>query len=396
MTNLKLFIAALFLLGAPVLLSACEGDTPTEESAAAPAKSATPAEAPAAPAEEAPAVATAEQPGADPIVATVNQAPITRQLLESQVIMAESGRLIFGDETADDPENPEARARQEAADLALRREVLSGLISLELACQEALKLGYAPADEELEAAFANLRNEYADPDQLHKVLDQYGETEDDLREQLRKTMALKKWQDNEFLAKVEISEAEAQSFYQANLESLRHGEMVQASQIFLGIPIASPPSAQEQALAQAQAAQKALNAGEAFEEVALRFSNDPDVAASLGNLGWLDRESSVTMFNESIFSLNKGEISDIVETPIGYYIFKVTDIREAGVEPFESAKPDIIEYLAEEQLTEAVRQRMLELEKAADIVILDPTLNTIMQTPAAAQEAAPASPESQE
>lgn len=382
----RLLLAAFCLCA--IFLGACEGNSDKAEPVApaaepAPAVEETPPAEPE-PAEAPQATGTLEIPSHldDPVVATVNQAPITRQLLESQVVMAESGRMIFGDELTKD-EDPAAQTMREEADLALRREVLSGLISLELACQEALKMGYAPTDEEVKAALSQLRNDYGDDDQLHKALDQYGETEDELRAQLRKTMALKKWQDSEFLAKVEIPEAEAQAFYQANLDSMRHGEMLRASQIFISIPIGSPPLATEQARAQAQAALDALNAGEPFEETALRFSNDPEAAETGGDLGWLDRESSASAFNEVIFNLENGAISELVETPLGFYIFKVTDRREAGVDPFETARGDIVEYLAEEQLTEAVRQRMLELEAAADIQILDPKLKEIMQIPAA-------------
>ncbi len=388
----RLLISAFLLFSAPFLLSACEG----ENKEAAPAASSA-EETQAAPAETPPAEPSAENraQAESSVVAVVNGVPITRQLLESQVIMAESGRLIFGGEL-DENEDPEARAQREAADLALRREVLGGLISLELACQEAIRMGYAPTDEEVEAAFNDMRNDYDEPEQLHKALDQYGETEAGLKDQLRKTMALKKWQDGEFLARVEVSEEEAQAFYDDNIESMSHGEMVRASQIFIPVPIGSPPPAEEKARAQAESALEALKSGEKFEDVAARFSSDPEAADSGGDLGWLDRESSVTMFNEAIFKLGKDEVSEIIETPLGYYIFKVTEAREAGVESFETAKPDIVEYLAEEKLTEAVRKRMIELEVESEIKILDPALEEIMQSPEPMAAETPKSPEIQD
>ncbi|UQZ89176.1 hypothetical protein C4J81_08180 [Deltaproteobacteria bacterium Smac51] len=391
--KIKLLTAAMAVMFCVLFLPACDGgneaakkDAPPPADEAAPESGVfqiTPEKPADEPAEEAQATGKIELPSHldEPVVATINGEPITRQLLESQVVMAEAGRLIFGDEL--DEENDELKTRREQADLELRREILTSLISLELACQEALKMGYAPSDEEVETALDELRNDYDEPDQLHKVLDQYGETEDDLRAQLRKTMALKKWQDTEFLAKVKVGEDEARAFYDANIEGMRHGELVRASQIFIGVPIGSMPAAQSKALTRAENALAALKAGEPFEDVAVRFSDEPDVAEARGDMGWLDRERSVSMFNEAIFSLNKDEISDLIETPLGYYIFKVTDLKEAGVEPFSAVRADIVEYLSGEKLTEAVRQRMAELEEAADIRILDPALKEIMSAPPA-------------
>ena len=67
--------------------------------------------------------------------------------------------------------------------------------------------------------------------------------------------------------------------------------------------------------------------GANFEELAKRNSDDIQSAKQGGDLGFARKGMFVKEFEEVLFNLNPGEISDVVETEYGYHIIKATDKR---------------------------------------------------------------------
>lgn len=79
--------------------------------------------------------------------------------------------------------------------------------------------------------------------------------------------------------------------------------------------------------------------GEDFAAVATETSQDPGSAPKGGDLGFFDRRRMVQTFDSVAFTLKVGEVSDLVRTPFGWHIIKVTDIKE--YEPFDKQKENL-------------------------------------------------------
>ncbi|MDR3039028.1 MAG: peptidylprolyl isomerase, partial [Candidatus Adiutrix sp.] len=278
-------------------------------------------------------------------------------------------------------------ADQAADHRDLQAEQLRNLISLELACQEALRLGYAPAEDELTRALELFKSDFEAPDQLYKVLDQYGSTEDDLKRQLIRNMALKKWQANEFLAEITVSDDEAREFYQRNSDLLRHDEMVRLSQILVGVSLLAPPAVKNQARAKAEAALKRLEAGEDFGAVAAQVNSEPEAAENRGDQGWFVRGQSLPAIEAAVWGLPVGGRTGLLESILGFHLIEVTDRRPAGLDSFENLRLDIVEFLAGRKLDEALARKMAALTRAADIEILDAELKGALPAAVPADEA---------
>jgi len=67
--------------------------------------------------------------------------------------------------------------------------------------------------------------------------------------------------------------------------------------------------------------------GESFEELASLFSDDPGSALNGGDLGWAKRGTYVPEFEATAYNLEKGEISEIIETQFGYHLLQLLDRR---------------------------------------------------------------------
>jgi len=84
----------------------------------------------------------------------------------------------------------------------------------------------------------------------------------------------------------------------------------------------------EEANALADSLLKAAKRVKDFETLAKDFSDDPSAQTNNGDLGWFTDGQMVTDFNEFVQKNNVGTI-DMVETPFGFHIIKVTDKNEA-------------------------------------------------------------------
>ena len=310
------------------------------------------------------------------VIARVNGAPIYAYDLEKQLSMVEAGESVFKGSMSENKDN------LENDDLILKRDILNGLIALELVIQEAINRGYAPTEAELTAEIKkNIENYNAAmggkatmPKNTSAPIDDIDPNDKELREQVTKTLALKKWQKYELLSEIKVSVEEARALYDQNPSLSRHGDIVRARQIFIGVPLLAPVATRPKFKEKAEAVMQRLKNGESFVVVAREVSNDPDVGETGGDLGWMEKDSALPFFGQALQNMKPGEISEIVETPTGFYIYQMIDAKSKGVEPFEGIRPQLVEYLSSKKMPMAVANKTKQLYQQAEIEIYDPAL----------------------
>ncbi len=82
-----------------------------------------------------------------------------------------------------------------------------------------------------------------------------------------------------------------------------------------------------------------LKNGEDFSKLAMELSEDPGSKPRGGDLGFFDRRRMVQSFDSTAFSLNVGQVSDIVRTPFGWHIIKLLEVKE--YQPFDKQKENL-------------------------------------------------------
>lgn len=107
-----------------------------------------------------------------------------------------------------------------------------------------------------------------------------------------------------------------------------------------------------------------LNKGVPFEELAMRNSDCPENA---GDLGYFARGQMVQEFEDVVFNMNAGEISDVFESPFGYHIAKVHERRPGGPIPLDEVKDGISQHLLRTKQNEAVEEFVDGLKQKAKI-----------------------------
>lgn len=154
-------------------------------------------------------------------------------------------------------------------------------------------------------------------------------------------------------APAEPSEETLRERYEAEKSRFGTAEQRQASHILVQTE-GDDADAQRAALARAEElAAQARAEGADFAALARENSADMGSREQGGDLGWLERGLTDPAFEEALFALEKGSISDPVRTDEGYHVIWLRDVREASQKPFEEVR----EELKAEQL-QAERERL--------------------------------------
>ena len=133
--------------------------------------------------------------------------------------------------------------------------------------------------------------------------------------------------------------------------------------------ISSPPSRNtEEALSLIKTIKDSLNStGLSFEYFSKKHSDDPSAQRNEGVLGWLQWGVTPMSFQSSVWSLNLGETSNIIETEYGFHLVVVDSIRSSE---FSIYDPDSYEYAAQRSSLISVRDLLKDASLAYDREVL--------------------------
>jgi peptidyl-prolyl cis-trans isomerase D len=143
-------------------------------------------------------------------------------------------------------------------------------------------------------------------------------------------------------SQVSVSDADIKSYYDQNAKRYTTEEQRRASHILITAPKEAPAKERSAAKAKADAllAQLRKNPGD-FAKLAKENSQDPGSAERGGDLDFFGKGMMVKPFEDAVYKLKKGEISDVVESEFGYHIIQATDVKPGGVRSLDQVKEEI-------------------------------------------------------
>lgn len=148
-----------------------------------------------------------------------------------------------------------------------------------------------------------------------------------------------------------ISDAEIQTYYQAHLNDYKVENRVHVEHILfktLGKTDAEVALIKQSA----QKIDEQAKHGGNFEDLAKKNSEDDNSKAKGGDIGWIVAGQTVAAFEKVAFSLPKGAISDVVQTPYGFDIIKVLDKETAHTKPVTEVRDSIVTLLTQQKVTQ--------------------------------------------
>ncbi|MBK5207666.1 MAG: SurA N-terminal domain-containing protein [Polaromonas sp.] len=149
---------------------------------------------------------------------------------------------------------------------------------------------------------------------------------------------------------ITVNEADLKTYYEQNAQRLSGAEERRASHILIASPKTASAADREKAKAKAaELLALVKKSPDTFADVARKNSQDPGSAPGGGDLDFFARGAMVKPFEDAAFSMNKGDISGVVESDFGYHIIKLTDIKMPTQRSFEEMKPELEADLKKQQ-----------------------------------------------
>lgn len=254
---------------------------------------------------------------------------------------------------------------------SLRESVLEKMIKLELLSQESKKAGVSVGATDIDNELKVYKKGFADDKSFAKALGEAGITEGELRKQIGKNLTIQKFIDTKFKGKAQVTEQEAKDFYNNNQDKFVQPEMAHARHILITAKETESKADKDRKRAKLVQIKKQLKDGADFAELAKQFSDCPSKERG-GDLGFFPRGQMVKPFEQAVFKMMPGDVSDVVETEFGFHLIKLEEKKPAKTVSFDEAKAKITAYLTQEKVTGNIEAFLAETKAKATIKILSP------------------------
>jgi peptidyl-prolyl cis-trans isomerase D len=158
---------------------------------------------------------------------------------------------------------------------------------------------------------------------------------------------------------VAVTDRDIELYYQDHREEFRQEEEACASHILVKVKAGDASEGHPEAEAHevAQGLLDQVKAGGDFATLAKKSSEDQGSAQNGGDLGCFAPGRMVPEFDDAVFALQPGQVSDLVKTSFGYHVIRLASKREAAVLPLAQVKERIRASVTESKVRELGEQK---------------------------------------
>jgi hypothetical protein len=233
---------------------------------------------------------------------------------------------------------------------AIRADAVERLIDRILMLQEAERLGLIPDEMQIKSAMAEVAPRFDGGAGCRAGVD-IPELYSEVRNRLMIERLLARWCRRMHAPRLN----ELREFYRQNRDQFWTPELVGVAHIVKNVPLAEDAEAVRRELVRIR---QLLISGADFTETARLYSDCRDNG---GDLGYFPRGHMVEEFDEVVFSVPAGTLTEVFQSRFGFHIALVYDRKPEGTRKFEELKP---------QIEAAVLRRKQECEVGSRLALL--------------------------
>ncbi|WP_235922914.1 peptidylprolyl isomerase [Rugamonas aquatica] len=249
----------------------------------------------------------------DSIVVVVNDDVITQRELSNR-IKSVTARMKAQNVQMPDPAD-------------LRRQMLERMIVDRAQLQMAKEMGVRVDDQQLDRAIGRIAEaQKLSVQDLRNQMEKDGTPYAAFREDIRDEIIMQRLREHEVDAKIQISEAEVDSFLAAEKAAAAEQFEINISQIMVRIPDNATAEVIAQRRARAEEVMRQLRTGADFAKMAATYSDASD-ALQGGVVGWRQPERLPPVFAEALTKLKPGQVTPIIKSVGAFHILKAVDRR---------------------------------------------------------------------
>ena len=256
--------------------------------------------------------------------------------------------------------------------------ILNQLITIQLLLQKATDADRVVGEADADLQYSNLLKKFGSQAAFERQLKAVGMTVNELRAKATQEAVAKAALKREL--SITVSDAEAKDYYTEHPADFEQPVTAHVRHILLMTidPTTRTALSASSIAAKRREAEELLKRakdGEDFATLAMQYSEDPGSKNNGGELPAFPRGQMVPEFEAAAFSLDKGQISDVVTTTFGFHIIKAIDNKPAAKNvDFSTVLPKIKEKLASKKITVSAPDYVKKLRADSGVEILDPAL----------------------
>ena len=239
--------------------------------------------------------------------------------------------VVMQSEVDEQVERVRSALRQQGTEMpptaVLERQVLERLVLEKIQIQVAQQAGMKVTEKDLDKAVADIaKRNKLEMDKFKEIIESEGITFSRFREQIGQQILLAKLRHEEVENRIKVTDQEIDNFLRNQSNATEAEQEYRLSHILISIPSGASEDEIKSVRAKAEDAQRRVDAGEDFGDIALRMS-DGQQALERGDLGWRKGAEIPSLFADAVSTMKVGENSGIITSPSGYHIIKLVAKR---------------------------------------------------------------------
>ena len=238
------------------------------------------------------------------------------------------------------------------------------------------------------------QNNLASLDDLEKAVESEGLSWEEYKTQFRNALLTQEVIHREMGSRIVIGHDEVKQYYDAHQKDFVRPETVELAEIFLDTQGKTPQEI-EAIDQKANDYRNRILKGEEFSEIAKRYS-EGSTKDKGGNLGTFERGQLSKQLEDIVFKMDKGQITEVIQTKTGYEILKVLEHFQAGLQPVEKVETEIMNKIYMQKMQPQMREYLAQLREESYVTV-KPGFTDSAAVPGASviQEVAPTADTSQ-
>ncbi len=232
--------------------------------------------------------------------------------------------------------------------------------------QEAQKLDIRVSRDEVEQRLQQMVKNAGGEEAFDQMIKKQGLSEDLVRTSIEQGRKVDLLVERKLSDITEPTEKDIEVYYQEHKSDYVKPEMAQVQHILVK-PDSVHDGDKQTARSKLLSIKDRVEQGAEFGDEAAAHSECASGSKTGGSLGWVQRGMMLPELDEVIFSLNVGEISDVVESRLGLHILRKTAHDKGGDATYEEARDKVREYLRHLYRGRAISQFVEELKEKAVI-----------------------------
>jgi len=211
------------------------------------------------------------------------------------------------------------------------------------------------------------QNKLESLEEMEKAVEREGLSWEDLKTQIRNNLLTQEVIRREVGSHINIPGDEVKKYYEEHQKDFVRPEQVVLYEIFLSTAGKSPEEVSS-VEKKAEDLRNRVVKGEDFNEIARHFS-EGSTATDGGLLGTFERGQLDKQLEDIAFQMNKGQMTDVIQTKTGFEVLKVEAHFEAGLQPQDKVENEIMNRIYAQRMQPTMREYLAQLREQSYVMV---------------------------